>query len=82
MLEQLRPHLPALVAGPQGLQGLLRVLAPEDQMYLIQPTEELHTTVLAGGRGSLQPLPSAPWFAKQPEHKEVRRHAQEQAPHP
>ncbi len=36
VLEQLRPHLPVLVDSPLRLQNLLRVLAPEDQTFLIE----------------------------------------------
>ncbi|MCE5237488.1 hypothetical protein LLH23_03245 [bacterium] len=35
VLEQLRPHLPALVRGPRHLQRLLKVLQPEDQLFLL-----------------------------------------------
>ena len=36
VLDQLRPHLPALVDGPRRLQALLRVLAPDDQVFLLE----------------------------------------------
>ncbi len=35
VLEQLRPHLAAILAGPQGLLATLRVLSSDDQTYLI-----------------------------------------------
>jgi hypothetical protein len=35
VLEQLRPHLAAILAGPQGFLATLRVLSAEDQTYLI-----------------------------------------------
>ena len=35
VLEQLRPHLAAIVAGPQGFLATLRVLSADDQSYLI-----------------------------------------------
>ncbi|GEM_PF-1276364 len=36
ILEQLRPHLAAIVGDPDGLTNVLRVLEPADQIYLIQ----------------------------------------------
>jgi hypothetical protein len=35
VLEQLRPHLAAIIAGPQGLLATLKVLSADDQIYLI-----------------------------------------------
>jgi len=35
VLEQLRPHLAQIISGPQGLHAVLKVLAPEDQIYLL-----------------------------------------------
>jgi hypothetical protein len=35
VLEQLRPRLAEIVAGPAGLYAVLRVLAPDDQLYLL-----------------------------------------------
>jgi len=35
VLEQLQLHLPALVRGPRHLQRLLKVLEPEDQLFLL-----------------------------------------------
>lgn len=36
VLQQLRPHLADIIGGPQGLYATLRVLAPEDQVYLVE----------------------------------------------
>ncbi len=36
VLEQLRPYLTKIVGGPAGLYAVLRVLAPDDQLYLIE----------------------------------------------
>jgi hypothetical protein len=36
VLEQLRPHLADVIGGPQGLHAVLKVLEPEDQMYLVE----------------------------------------------
>lgn len=35
VLQQLRSHLAEIIGGPQGLYATLRVLAPEDKLYLI-----------------------------------------------
>ena len=35
VLEQLAPHLPTVIAGPAGLMGTLKSLAPADQIFLI-----------------------------------------------
>jgi hypothetical protein len=35
VLEQLRPYLAEVIDGPQGLHAVLKVLEPEDQMYLV-----------------------------------------------
>jgi len=36
VLEQLRPYLAEIIAGPAGLHAVLRVLAPDDQVYLLE----------------------------------------------
>jgi hypothetical protein len=36
VLEQLRPHLPAIVAGPAGLIAVMRSLVPDDQLFLVE----------------------------------------------
>ncbi|MFL7792321.1 MAG: hypothetical protein AB8I69_09295 [Anaerolineae bacterium] len=36
VLEQLRPYLAKVIGGPQGLHATLKVLAAEDQLYLIE----------------------------------------------
>ena len=35
VLQQLHPHLAEIVDGPQGMYAVLKVLAPDDQIYLI-----------------------------------------------
>jgi hypothetical protein len=35
VLQQLRPHLAEILGGPKGLHAVLRVLAPDDQLYLV-----------------------------------------------
>ena len=36
VLEQLTPHLADILSGPKGLYATLKILEPEDQLYLIQ----------------------------------------------
>lgn len=52
VLEQLAPHLPAIVATPSGLMALLRALAPPDCIYLL----EALGPHLAGAIGSASAL--------------------------
>ena len=40
VLEQLRGHLPEIIGGPRGLQDVLRVLEPDDKLYLIDALGE------------------------------------------
>ncbi len=55
VLEQLRPHLPAVIGNPLGLLATFRSLEPADQMYLV---EALGTNLaeLIGGAGRLRDL--------------------------
>ncbi len=40
VLEQLGPYLAKIIGGPAGLYAVLRVLAPDDQLYLIDAIGE------------------------------------------
>jgi hypothetical protein len=67
VLAQLRPHLPVLVDSPAALKGLLKVLAPEDQLFLIEalgPALLRAVGSAAALRDILAMLPDAPVVKK------------------
>jgi len=55
VLEQLRPHLPAIVTTPRGLMAVLEPLSAEDQRYLIDGLAGCLTGIV-GSAGALREI--------------------------
>ncbi|MHB0857883.1 MAG: hypothetical protein ACYC5M_09965 [Anaerolineae bacterium] len=55
VLEQLAPHLPAIVVAPGDLMALFRGLAPPDRVFLIESLSS-HLADILGSAGALRDL--------------------------